>query len=201
MVSGCDVFKGSKVFLQGQNGVTTQKSNSTLPQHYLSLTVFNKKNPDLRSRVVRSVGQHCWEDPAICDHVIPIRQGLICSSKFHEIPTFPKVTKKCNLLLIGLGLGPSKANYLNWFPHPPPNTHPPGTLVTVNWQLNWASTRKRYVLISHSLLREAYFFRLGVEWHSIPAGMECSFHSCRNGVLIPFLQEWNDCILFLQEWN
>ena len=25
-----------------------------------------------------------------------------------------------------------------------------------------------------------YFFRLGVEWHSIPAGMEWSFHSGRN---------------------
>ena len=27
----------------------------------------------------------------------------------------------------------------------------------------------------------AYFFRLGVEWPSIPAGMEWSFHSGRNG--------------------
>ena len=41
------------------------------------------------------------------------------------------------------------------------------------------------------------------EWcgHSIPAGMELSFHSCRNGVVIPFLQEWDESIPFLQEWN
>ena len=37
----------------------------------------------------------------------------------------------------------------------------------------------------------AYFLRLSKEWHSIPAGMEWSFHSCRNGVVIPFLQEWS----------
>ena len=41
------------------------------------------------------------------------------------------------------------------------------------------------------------------EWsaHSIPAGMELSFHSCRSGVVIPFVQEWDDSIPFLQEWN
>ena len=64
-----------------------------------------------------------------------------------------------------------------------------------------------------------YFFRLGMEWHSIPAGMEWGhsipagmewafhscrngmtpFHSCRNGTSIPFQSEWNEH--FLQEWN
>ena len=56
----------------------------------------------------------------------------------------------------------------------------------------------------------AYFLWACMEWHSIPAGMECSFHlewngpfhSSRNGVAvvhsarnrmgIPFLQEWNE---------
>ena len=36
---------------------------------------------------------------------------------------------------------------------------------------------------------EAYFFRLGVEWH------------CRNGVVIPFWLEWNEVIPFLEEWS
>ena len=38
--------------------------------------------------------------------------------------------------------------------------------------------------------QDAYFFRLGVEWHSIPAGMKCPIHSCRNEIGNPFLQEW-----------
>ena len=53
-------------------------------------------------------------------------------------------------------------------------------------------------------LQTVYFFRLGVEWHSIPAWITLgikSFHSCRNGVLIPFLQKLNDPIPFQPEWN
>ena len=42
-----------------------------------------------------------------------------------------------------------------------------------------------------SLVRLAYFFRLGVELHFSPAGMEWSFHSCRNGMVIPFSPEWS----------
>ena len=32
-------------------------------------------------------------------------------------------------------------------------------------------------------------------------GMEWSFQSCRNGMITPFLSEWNGVIPFLQEWN
>ena len=41
------------------------------------------------------------------------------------------------------------------------------------------------------------------EWsgQSILDGMEWSFHSRRNGVFIPFLQEGNDCIPFQPEWD
>ena len=43
----------------------------------------------------------------------------------------------------------------------------------------------------------------GMELNGIflPAKMECLFHSCRNGGVIPFWLEWNEVIPFLQEWN
>ena len=62
---------------------------------------------------------------------------------------------------------------------------------------------------SWSSFLEAYFFGLLEKWHSIPAGMEWSFHSGRNegfhsdrngmvafhsgqnGMAIPFYSEWN----------
>ena len=47
----------------------------------------------------------------------------------------------------------------------------------------------------------AYFLRLGLEWHSIPVGMEWLFHSSWN-VIIPLQQEWNDhSIPVRMEWE
>ena len=42
-----------------------------------------------------------------------------------------------------------------------------------------------------------------LDWngHSIPAGMESSFHSGWNGMAISFQPEWNDSIPFRPEWN
>ena len=46
-----------------------------------------------------------------------------------------------------------------------------------------------------------YFFPAKWSGHCIPAGMGWSIHACRNGVVIPFPQEWNGVIPFLLEWN
>ena len=64
-------------------------------------------------------------------------------------------------------------------------------------ELTWSTALKSVTLEQVESMRpkpiswpqDAYFFRLGVEWHSIPAGMKWPIHSCRNGVVIPFRQE------------
>ena len=50
------------------------------------------------------------------------------------------------------------------------------------------------------LLQAAYFFRLLKKWHSIPAGMEWSFHSGWNEASIPTGMEWLHSIPARMEW-
>ena len=70
-------------------------------------------------------------------------------------------------------------------------------------KIHWckrSDLKKQFQDMPSRWFQEAYFFRMGKEWLSIPIGMECSFLQEWSAHSIPIGMEWSHSIPIGMEW-